>query len=259
MRALIIISASLAMVMEPSSTCATNSFTRSLPRSLASPNRPCSTIWSSKLASWVSTAAAEAAAFATASGIVPSCADLALQLVQFFGVAHRFEQQFFKLVVALQRTAQVRKPRTQIEELFQGLDLLGHVGRLEIVKFPEFQIDFQVGRIGVVAQLVFDGEREMRFHAFQNGVKVVGVHLDELAFLQLGQGLFGIAGKVSEHADDEGQFLDLDGAANFDVIRDLHPGRTDPIELMLRTLFSHDEFLRQIVIKGDRTFLRKTL
>src|SRR5579863_5596289 len=109
MRALIIISASLAIVIEPSRTWATNSFTRFLPRSLASPNRPCSTIWSSRLASWVSTAPAAAAVFATASGIGTSlAADLALQLVQLLRVAYRFQQQFFQLVVALQRAAQIR-------------------------------------------------------------------------------------------------------------------------------------------------------
>src|SRR5579863_1383360 len=144
MRALIIISASLAMVMEPSSTWATNSFTRSLPRSLASPNRPCSTIWSSRLASCASTAAAAAAAFATASAIGTSCADLALQLVQLFGIAHRFEQQLFELVVALQRTAQVRQTGAQVEQLLQRLNLFCDIGRFKIVKLAEFQIHLQI-------------------------------------------------------------------------------------------------------------------
>src|SRR5277367_5285223 len=110
MRALIIISASFAIVMEPSSTWATNSFTRSLPRSFeaaSTPNRPCSTIWSRRLDSWVSTAAAAACEFATASAIGASFfgADLALQLIQLFRIAHRFEQQLFQLVVALKRAA----------------------------------------------------------------------------------------------------------------------------------------------------------
>src|SRR3954453_18300139 len=154
MRALIIISASLAMVIEPSSTWATNSFTRSLPRSLASPNRPCSTIWSSKLASCASSVVAAAAVFATASGIGTSRADLALQLVQLLGVSHGFKQQFLQLVVALQRAAQIRQPGAQVEKFLQGLHLLGHVRRLEIIEFAEFQIDFQIRGIGVVAQLV---------------------------------------------------------------------------------------------------------
>src|SRR5271170_3576844 len=107
MRALIIISASFAIVMEPSSTWATNSFTRSLPRSFeaaSTPNRPCSTIWSRRLDSVVSTAAV-ACALAAASAI--GALHFALQLVQFFGVADGFEQQFFQLVVALQRAAEI--------------------------------------------------------------------------------------------------------------------------------------------------------
>src|ERR1700728_3331191 len=103
MRALIIISASLAMVMEPSRTWATNSFTRFLPRSreaLSTPNRPCSTIWSRRLPSVVSTEAAGACGFATASAIGLT-SDFTLQLVELFGVAHCFEQQLFQLVVAL--------------------------------------------------------------------------------------------------------------------------------------------------------------
>src|SRR5579864_1927357 len=155
MRALIIISASLAMVMEPSRTWATNSFTRSLPRSLASPNRPCSTIWSRRLASCVSTVPAAAAAFATTSGIGTSCSDLALQLVQFFGIAYRFQQQLFELVIALQRAAQVGEPGAQVKKLLEGLNLLSDIGRLKIVKLAEFQVNLQIGGVGIVAQLVF--------------------------------------------------------------------------------------------------------
>ena len=38
-----------------------------------------------------------------------------LQLVQLLGISHRFQKQLFELVVPLQRTAQVRKPRAQID------------------------------------------------------------------------------------------------------------------------------------------------
>src|SRR3954453_7793494 len=188
MRALIIISASLAMVMEPSSTWLTNSFTRSLPRSLASPNRPCSTIWSSRLASCVSTAAAAAAVFATASGIGTSRADLALQFVQLFRIAHGLEKEFFQLVVALEGTAQIGKPGAQIEQFLEGLHLPGDIGGLEVVELAELQVDFQVGRIGIIAQLIFHGEGEVRLHAFQNRVEVVGIDFHKLAFFQLAKG-----------------------------------------------------------------------
>src|SRR5579875_114210 len=105
------------MVMEPSRTWATNSLTRSLPRSLASPKRPCSTIWSSRLAcSWVSTAAAWPAALAAVSGMGTSVADLGLQLVQFFGIADGFEEELFELVVALEGAAQVAEAGAQVHQ-----------------------------------------------------------------------------------------------------------------------------------------------
>src|ERR1700685_2112776 len=136
MRALIIISASFATVMEPSRTWATNSFTRFLPRSFALaswPKRPDSTIWSSNPTCSFSMVVVEAACF-LASAIGPSSfgLDLALQLVELLGVADRIQQNFFELVVALQLPAQICQPRAQVEQLFQGLDLLGHVARLEV-------------------------------------------------------------------------------------------------------------------------------
>ena len=87
----------------------------------------------------------------------------------------------------------------------------------------------------------------MRLHAFQHGVEVVGIDLDELAVLQLGKRLLGLAGEVAQDAHDEGQFLDFDGAADFDVVGDLHAGRTHAVEFMLRALFCHDEILRRIL------------
>src|ERR1700733_300901 len=97
------------MVIEPSRTWATNSLTRFLPRSfeaLSTPNRPCSTIWSRRLPSVVSTEAAADCGFATASAIGASFgADFALQLVQLLGVADSFQKKLFELVVSLQRTA----------------------------------------------------------------------------------------------------------------------------------------------------------
>src|ERR1039458_8464837 len=107
MRALIIISASLATVMEPSRTCETNSLTRFRPRSRAwtsAPKRPCSTIWSSSPFSLVCTVAAAAdccAGSGLAIGFVLLGSHLLLQLVQFFRVTHGFQQQFFQLIVTL--------------------------------------------------------------------------------------------------------------------------------------------------------------
>src|SRR5689334_8255576 len=109
MWALIMVSASRVTVMEPSSTPATNSLTRSLPRSLAPLSlamRPSSTIWSRRPFSKTFSAALGAApCFASAIGT--SITHLFLQLVQFVLVAHGVKQQFLQFVVALQAAAQV--------------------------------------------------------------------------------------------------------------------------------------------------------
>src|SRR5580692_910757 len=98
-RALIVASASRESFISPSSTCATNSLTMSLPRSRATcsfPKRPCSTIWSSRLDSVVLASADDAAAF---SGLLIRASlglvliDLFLQLVGFLSIADGFHQQ----------------------------------------------------------------------------------------------------------------------------------------------------------------------
>src|SRR5579863_1378666 len=158
MRALIIISASLATVMEPSRTWATNSFTRFLPRSLAlasCPNRPDSTIWSSNPTCSFSIVVVEAACF-LASAIGPSSfgLNLALQLVELLGVANCIQQHFLQLVVALQLSAQIRQPGSKIKQFLERLDLLGYVAWLEVIHLLELQIDLELRRIRIVTQLV---------------------------------------------------------------------------------------------------------
>ena len=123
---------------------------------------------------------------------IPSLAHFALQLVQLFRVADGVEQQFFQLVVALQAAAQIRETRAQVQQFLERLDLAGHVLGLEVVHALEIQVDLEIGRIGIVAELVFDRERQMRLHALEDGIEVVGIDLDEFPVLQLGQG-FGRA------------------------------------------------------------------
>src|SRR5689334_2726664 len=114
MRALIIASVSGDSVMEPSSTWATNSFTRFLPRSFAAgsrASRPCSTIWSSRLVSACCSAVSGAAADGRCSFIgFPLQAHLRLQFRQLVLVADGVAKQFVELVVALQAPTQVREP-----------------------------------------------------------------------------------------------------------------------------------------------------
>src|SRR5579864_2763891 len=180
-RAVIIWSASRPRVIDPSSTCATNSLIRLLPRSraLGSPNRPCSTIWSRILdsATW-STTAAPPATFCV-SGIGFSLPDFGLKFVELIGLAYRVQQRVIQLLIGLQRAFQVIESCAQIQQFFQWLHLSRHLLGLEVLEALEPQIHFDLAGIGIFAQFVFDREGEMRLHAFQDGIEVVGRHLDK--------------------------------------------------------------------------------
>ena len=107
MRALIIISVSRATVMEPSSTSATNRFTRSLPRSRVSVSRPtfpCSRIWSSSPSSAPLVNAAAWPPAACVSAIVSALrqSELGTQLVHLLGIAEGGLQDLIELFVGLQ-------------------------------------------------------------------------------------------------------------------------------------------------------------
>src|SRR5688572_31322731 len=104
MRALIIASVSDEILIEPSRIWATKFLTRSLPRSFAAvsrPNRPCSTIWSSRPNSEVCPAAAAACASLLAIGCSLGT-NFTTQLVHLLFVAHGLLQDLLELVVALQ-------------------------------------------------------------------------------------------------------------------------------------------------------------
>ena len=184
--------------MVPSSTWATNSLTRFLPRSRAAGSLRQAAflddlVEQARSPTVCSAAGAAAAGFLWVSSFGPPSgfADLGLQLVQLLGVADGVEQQLFQLVVALQAAAQVGELGAQIQQLPQRLDLPGHLLRLEIVQALEVQIDLQLAGVGIVAQLVLHREGEVRLHALQNGVEVVRIHLHELPILQPRQRLSG--------------------------------------------------------------------
>src|SRR5208283_4094739 len=76
--------------------------------------------------------------------------DLALELFQLGRIAESGLQQVVQLVVALQTAAQVRQLGAQIQQVVQRFDLLGYLGRLEILQAAEFQIDAQLSSVGIV-------------------------------------------------------------------------------------------------------------
>ena len=57
----------------------------------------------------------------------------------------------------------------------------------------------------------------------------------------VGAGFGGIAAAIELRRHGISDVTILDRAPDLDVVCNLHPGRTHPVELMLRTLFSHDE------------------
>src|ERR1700722_16431858 len=126
MRWLIIVSASLVTVMEPSSTWETNSFTRSLPRSLAPsslPIRPSSTIWSRRPFSSTCSVAWGAAFCASAIGSSRGLVEFLLQLVQLALIANRAQQRLFQPIVALKARAQIAQLGAEIHQLGKRLYL----------------------------------------------------------------------------------------------------------------------------------------
>ena len=79
---------------------------------------------------------------------------------------------------------------------------------------------------------------------FENGVEVVGIHLDEFPLLQFGQRFGRLTGEIAQNAHDEGQFLQFDGAAGFHVVGDVDTRGTDAIQLMLCAFSRHALSLR---------------
>ena len=106
-------------------------------------------------------------------------------LFELVGVAHRVVQQLVQFVVALQAAAQIGQLGAQVEQFLQRLDLLRHLFGLEVVQALEVQVHLELARIGVIAELVFDREGQVRLHALQHAVEVVGIDFDKLPVLQL--------------------------------------------------------------------------
>src|SRR5947209_12301055 len=171
MRALIVASVSRDTVTAPSRTWATNSFTKSLPRSRAAVSRvkrPCAMIWSSKPCSLFSTTTGAAARFSATLLIGASFRLLQIQLspklLEFFSIGNGLQQQFVELIVALQASAQVRQLRSQFEQLTQWLDLTCHLLGFEIFQALEAQVDSQVRGVLLSCQLALNRKVQGRDH-----------------------------------------------------------------------------------------------
>ena len=75
----------------------------------------------------------------------------------------------------------------------QRLDLSRDRVRREVVQALEVQVDAELARVRLLAQLVLDRECRCGFMLVEHVVEVVGGDLDELAVLELGQRLRRLA------------------------------------------------------------------
>src|SRR5512146_1831069 len=108
MRAFNIASVSAATVIVPSSTSARNRLIMSRPRcccGASAPNRPSDTIWSRRLSSLVSAAAAAAWTSASVLAIGGALLDLGLHLLELGFTGERLLEDLLQLLIALEAPA----------------------------------------------------------------------------------------------------------------------------------------------------------
>src|SRR2546427_1179870 len=246
MRALSIASLSRPMVMVPASTSDTNCLIMSRPRSRAGaspPNRPRSTIWSSRLSSVVCAAAcfccsALGSAILTSLGLSVGL-QLRLELLALLLVAQRRLQQLLQLLVALDLAAQVGELIAQVEKLLQRLHLARHPIGAKVVHAFELELHPDLARVRVVRKLVLHRHLQTRLHARQHVVEVVERDLGELPILELRQLFGGMPREVREHPHDEGQLPYLHRAAGLHLVRDVHARRPDALQLLVNAFLGH--------------------
>src|SRR3989475_4606299 len=159
MRALSIASVARPIVMVPGSPSDTSCLIMSRPRSRAGaspPNRPRSTIWSSRLSSVVCAAAcfccsALGSAILTSLGLGGGI-QLRLELLALLLVAQRRLQQLLQLLVALDLAAQVGELIAQVEQLLQRLHLPRHPVGAKVVHALELEFHADLARVGIVRE-----------------------------------------------------------------------------------------------------------
>src|SRR6267378_941043 len=249
-------SVSRPIVMVPASTSDTNCLIISFPRSRAGaspPNRPFSTIWSSRLSSVVSAAAcfcsALGSAILTSLGLGVGI-QLRLELLPLLLVAQRRLKQLLELIVALDLAAQIGELVAQVEEFLQRLNLARHPVGAEVVHALELELHPDLSGVGIVRELVGHRDSQMWLHARQHFVEVVERDLGELPVLELRQLFRGMTLEVREYAHDEGQLAHLHRAPGLHLVRDVHARRPDTLQLLVDALFGHRLLLGRVADGG---------
>src|SRR5438046_892629 len=171
MRALSIVSVSRAMVIVPASTSVTNCLIMSRPRSRAgasTPNRPLSTICSSKLIGPISApGCCDCSTLGSAIGSSRRLGliQLRLEFVPLVVVAQRGLKDLLQLLVALDLSSQVRQLVAQVEQLLQRLHFLVNPVGGEVRQALVREVHSEVLRYRVARQLVVYRSVEVRRHA----------------------------------------------------------------------------------------------
>src|SRR5581483_5845252 len=94
-------------------------------------------------------------------------------------------------------------------------------------------------RFRILAQLIFDGVREMRFHARQHIVEIIEGDLDKLAVFQAGQRLLGLPGEISKNSHHEGELFQFDRVSDLHIVADVNARRTDAFEFFVYAFSCH--------------------
>ena len=160
---------------------------------------------------------------------------LAAELLQGLGVVDHVLQQLLELVVAVHLVEQVRQPLADLQQLAERLDLPGDLLGLEVgaccLNFSSTSILLPSSWSALSTWIASRG-----LVAGQDLVEVVAIDLDELALLQPGQRLLGLAREVGQDADDERQLLLLDRPVDLDVVGDVDAGLPHAVQLVLGAL-----------------------
>jgi hypothetical protein len=158
------------------------------------------------------------------------------QTLQQSRILERLGDQLLGAGLSIHVGEQIRKLRTRLEQLVQGIDLARHRGRREIVHAVERDIDAEVA---LARQGVRNLEGDARLHRFEPIVEVVDVDLEGLALGHRRKWLGRIARQVRHHSHHERQLDLLFGTVHFHVVFNLNPRRPVALYELLTAFLGH--------------------
>jgi hypothetical protein len=158
------------------------------------------------------------------------------QRLQQRRIVENLGDELFRTGLAVHVRDQVRQLRPRLEQLVERVDLARDGGRREVVHALEGDVHLHVA---FARQRVRHAEGHARLHGLHPVVEVVHVDVEELALVDAGQRLLGIATQVGHDAHDERHLDLLLGAVQLDVVLDLHTRRAIARDELLTALLCH--------------------